>query len=369
MWAYWLLFLVPAGIAFSPIKGDKNVQYMMWVIVGLLGILLIGLRYQVGGDWTTYLGTLQDSQIGSVSEMRNLTAGYLYVLLNRLAIQMGLGISQGIYFINLICGAITMVGLIKYCQKQPMPWIALTVAVPYLICIVAMGYTRQAVALGFLLWGLSVLRIGSEGKFIGLIFLGTLFHLSLILTLPLVFFSGRKYYWWQYLLCGLFIFFGLFFLLSTTGLIDVYQIIIEYYITTTKGSFAGALIRVCMNVVPLFAAFFFWDKIKKISPDYTIIKWMAIAAFLTIPLLSFATTLVDRFALYLIPLQLALWPRLIAVQKTMLMRSTWASMILAYYGLVLFVWFNFAIHAPHWLPYRMFPFTSETIYPPLYPFY
>ena len=161
--------------------------------------------------------------------------------------------------------------------------------------------------------------------------------------------------------------FGLFFLLSSAGVLGTYQIIIEYYITTTKGSFAGALIRVCMNVVPLFAAFFFWDKIKKISPDYKIIKWMAIAAFLSIPLLSVTTTLVDRFALYLIPLQLALWPRLIAVQETMLMRSAWASMIFAYYGLVLFVWFNFAIHASFWLPYRMWPFTSETIYPPLYP--
>ena len=367
MWAYWLLFLVPAGIAFSPIKGDKNVQYMMWGIVGLLGILLIGLRYQVGGDWPTYLVLLQKSQIGSVIEMRSLTAGFLYYSLNRLAIQLGFGISQGIYFINLICGAITMVGLIKYCQKQPVPWMALTVAVPYLICIVAMGYTRQAAALGFLLWGLSILRPGSEGKFIGLIFLGTLFHISLIVTLPLVYLSGRKYYWWQFLLFGLFIFFGLYYVLSSLGVLDLYELIIDYYLYTTKGSFAGALIRVSMNVLPVFAAFFFWGRIKKISPDYKIIQWMAIAAFLSIPLLSVATTLVDRFALYLIPLQLALWPRLIAVQETMLMRSAWASMIFAYYGLVLFVWFNFAIHASFWLPYRMWPFTSETIYPPLYP--
>ena len=158
-------------------------------------------------------------------------------------------------------------------------------------------------------------------------------------------------------------------MLSATGVLGLYQLIIEYYITTTKGSFAGALTRASMNVLPVFVALFFWDRIKKISPDYKIIKWMAIAAFLSIPLLSVATTLVDRFALYLIPLQLALWPRLIAVQKTMLMRSVWASMIFAYYGLVLFVWLNFAIHAPHWLPYRMWPFTSETIYPPLYPFY
>ena len=111
---------------------------------------------------------------------------------------MCLGIEFGMYFVNLVCGLIVMVGLIKYCQKQPMPWVALTVAIPYMVCIVAMGYTRQAAALGFLLWGLSILRIGNERKFMGLLFLGTLFHLSLMVAWPLIFFSGKKYFWWQY---------------------------------------------------------------------------------------------------------------------------------------------------------------------------
>ncbi|GIT35007.1 MAG: hypothetical protein Ct9H300mP4_13260 [Gammaproteobacteria bacterium] len=72
---------------------------------------------------------------------------------------------------------------------------------------------------------------------------------------------------------------------------------------------------------------------------------MAIAALISIPMLSVSTTLVDRFAVYLIPLQIALWPRIISVQRTMLMRSTWASMITVYYSLVLFVFFNFGLHS------------------------
>jgi len=197
----------------------------------------------------------------------------------------------------------------------------------------------------------------------GLLFLGTLFHLSLMVAWPLIFFSGKKYFWWQYLLFGFFSVYGLYFLLSSLGIVELNQAILEYYLTTTRGSFAGAATRVFMNALPVFVSLFFWRRIKRISPDYTVIKCMAIAALLCILLVSVAPTLVDRIAVYLMPLQVALWPRLIAVQSTNIMRSVWALMIIIYYGLVLFVWFNYAVHAHLWLPYRMWPFTNEPLYP------
>ena len=174
-------FLVPAGIAFSPIKGDKNSNYMLWAIVGLLGILLIGLRYEVGGDWEPYLVYLDIAKGLDLSFNTLLRIGYAnataYTLLNWVAIQLGFGI-YGIYFVNTVCGVIFMVGLILYCRKQPIPCAALAVAMPYLVCAVGMGYTRQATALGFFLWGLSILRQGNELKYFALILLGCFFHLS-----------------------------------------------------------------------------------------------------------------------------------------------------------------------------------------------
>ena len=367
MWAYWLLFLVPAGIAFSPIKGDKNTNYMLWAIVGLLGILLIGLRYEVGGDWHPYLVYLDIAKGLDLSFNTLLRISYAnataYTLLNWVAIQLGFGI-YGIYFVNTVCGVMFMVGLILYCRKQPMPWVALAVAIPYLVCAVGMGYTRQATALGFFLWGLSILRQGNELKYFALILLGCFFHLSVIITLPLIMFTRIKIPWFYYPLLGFFLV-GVFSLFNTitTGsrtLIENYQIILEY--TATRYS-AGAEIRTYLNVTPVLMSLFFWNRIKMISPDYKIIKWMAIAAILAIPALSLGGTLIDRIGLYLIPLQVALWPRIIAVQSTVLLRTLWLSMVIVFYGLVLFVFFNFAVHASWWLPYKMFPFQSEPIYP------
>ena len=159
---------------------------------------------------------------------------------------------------------------------------------------------------------------------------------------------------------------GMYYLLSVLGFFGIYQDIMTFYLGTHS---AGGAVRAYMNVLPVFLSLFFWRRIKRISPDYTTIKWMAIAALLSIPLLSVSTTLIDRLALYLIPLQVALWPRLVAVQSTMFMRSVWASMVFVYYGLVLFVWLNFALNAHAWVPYRIWPFSSEAIYPILFPMY
>ena len=198
LWAYWLLFLVPVSLALNPIKLSKDIQNGLWIMVGVLFILLIGLRYNVGGDFDNYLTYLEIS----VAEVNTAARGFTgeseinfaavygnasgYQLVNAFAMSLGFWGLHGIYLVNTFCGAIFVIGLIKFCKKQPLPWVALTVAVPYMVCAVSMGYTRQATALGFLMWGLSLLRPGNEYKYAALIFLGSTFHLSVIVTLPLV---------------------------------------------------------------------------------------------------------------------------------------------------------------------------------------
>ena len=142
-------------------------------------------------------------------------------------------------------------------------------------------------------------------------------------------------------------------------MVEGMTIIWEY--TRTRQSAGGAL-RTYLNAVPVMVSLFYWNRIIMISTDFKIIKWMAIACVLAIPALTLSTTLVDRLGLYLMPVSVALWPRLVAVQRTSLERSMWASMISAFYGLVLFIFFHYGVHAHFWLPYRMWPFSSEPIY-------
>ena len=41
-----------------------------------------------------------------------------------------------------------------FVRRQPMPWLGLLVAIPYLVIVVGMGYSRQAIALGLFYWHL-----------------------------------------------------------------------------------------------------------------------------------------------------------------------------------------------------------------------
>ena len=159
MWAYWLLFLVPAGLALNPIKFSKDINHILWTTVGVLFILLIGLRYFVGTDFDNYLIYYHTS----ITEVQGIFTGETginfavsygnapgYMVLNALTQRLGIWGLHGIYVVNTFCATFFVIGLVKFCKKQPLPWVALTVAVPFMVTAVAMGYTRQATALGFL---------------------------------------------------------------------------------------------------------------------------------------------------------------------------------------------------------------------------
>ena len=102
----------------------------------------------------------------------------------------------GIWFVNTICGGIFSYGLIAFARSQPRPWLALAVAVPYLIVVVAMGYTRQAAAIGFAMLGFVRLGQGSFLKFAICITLAATFHKTATLLLPLAALSSTKSRLW-----------------------------------------------------------------------------------------------------------------------------------------------------------------------------
>jgi hypothetical protein len=379
MWAYWLLFLVPAGLALNPIKFSKNINHILWTTVGVLFILLIGLRYYVGTDFDNYLIYYEQSvtdlqEVFTGETGINFAVSYgnapAYMILNSLVLKLGIWGLHGIYVVNTFCATIFVIGLIKFCKKQPLPWVALTVAVPFMVTAVAMGYTRQATALGFLMWGFSLLRPGNEYKYVAMILLGSTFHFSVIATLPFVLVTRENipkiiYPIFVLIIAYMFYFLATLDIGAISGKRDaVENMAIVFQYTATRGS-PGGPIRTYMNVLPVLFAFFIWARIKMNSTDseFKLIKWIAIVTFMSLPLLLWSTTMVDRMGLYLMPIQLALWPRIIAVQKTQLLRSTWVSSVISFYSLVLYVFFHYANHSHYWLPYLMFPFTSEPIYP------
>ena len=88
--------------------------------------------------------------------------------------------------------------------------------------------------------------------------------------------------------------------------------------------------------------------------EHRIWRNFAFAAIgLFIMLLVFpSSTAVDRLALYVMPLQLAILPR---IPGTLLGSGFGKVIVVLFAFSVQFVWLNFASHAEAWLPYQFYP--------------
>jgi hypothetical protein len=344
MWTYWLMFLVPAWAVLMPGRLKPSQARVMWILVGVLFALMMGLRHEVGGDWFNYLPHFRETASrGFMEVMGRGDPGYYG--LNWLVAHAG----GDIYTVNLICAAIMMWGTVVFCRAQPNPWLALLAAVPYMLVVVGMGYTRQAVALGFALLGLAALGHGRTRTFVIWIAIGATFHKSAVLLLPIAALAASRNR------------------VMTAGLVGVSTVLL-YYLLLADASEAlwdnyveakyqsdGGLIRVLMNVVPAVLLILFRKHLAPNLQERKLWLWIAVFALACLPLVGFASTAVDRVALYLIPIQLFVFARVPRLARTVRVRTFLVLGVVGYYTAVLFVWLNFATHSQYWLPYQLMP--------------
>lgn len=351
------MFLIPAwaalneratrpGVGRTGMAPGAQLSGAWWSVIVAL-TLLIGWRHQVGGDWFNYLNNFQNAFYDSkfTSWWRD-DPGYR--LLEWLAIQAGLGI----YGVNLMAAAVFSLGLVWFCRSLPRPWLALAVAVPYLVIILGMGYSRQGAALACIMAGLVALGNGRVARFVLWAVVGATFHKSAVLLLPMAALAASRRRWvtaaWVAVVVA-----GSYVLL----LQDSVDSLTAGYLDAGYQS-EGALVRLLMNALP--AALLLWkrDRFAIALAQERLWLWFALAslAMLGLYFVSSSSTAVDRVALYLLPLQLMVFSYLPEVLgRGRGGRETWVRLVLLYYAAVEFVWLNFATHAFAWLPYRWLP--------------
>lgn len=353
MWPYWFLFVVPAWLALThlrPVASPGKRWGDWWCVVFVLLVLMIGLRHQVGGDWRTYAEAIQRASYDSL-QMALTQGDPAYSMLNWLAARMDLGP----YFVNTVCGALFSWGLVVFCRAQPRPWLALVVAVPYLVTVVAMGYTRQGTAIGLAMLGLVALSDRRLLRFVVFVALAATFHKSAVILMPLAVLAGTRQKLWTAFWVGLSS--VLFYMLLLQDSVDALTV---NYIGAQYES-SGAAIRVAMNAVP--AALFLWLRRRFVlaPADSTFWTWMSLGglAFVGLLVVSPSSTAVDRVALYWIPLQLFVLSRLPDVLGRRNGKNAfWVRAVVAYSAVVLFVWLFFAQTAFAWLPYQFYPWVA-----------
>lgn len=349
MWPYWLMFLIPAWATLTPGKLKPRQALVMWAVVGVIFALMMGLRHEVGGDWGVggagYLPMFQRTATMDFAEAVS-QGDPGYYALNWVVARVG----GSIYHVNLVCAAIMMWGTVRFCRAQPNPWLALVAAVPYMLVVVGMGYTRQAVALGFALLALTSLGKSQVRSFVIWAAIGATFHKSAVLLLPIAALAASRH---RFMTAGLVGMSTL--LLYYLLLADASEALWNNYVESNYQS-QGGLIRVVMNVVPAILLVMFRNRLAPDPQERKLWMWMAVFALACLPLVGLASTAVDRVALYLIPIQLFVFSRVPRLASTVRVRTPLVLGVVGYYAAVQFVWLNFAVHAWAWLPYQFMPF-------------
>lgn len=347
MLVYWLMFAFFAVGAMTEQPGGARRQRrnLLLRFGGILIAALIGFRFQVGADWRPYEYIFAYSENSSFADMPSIAdPGYFAV--NLFVHWVG----ADLWLVNLICGAIFAWGLIRFAELQERPWLAVTVAIPYLVIVVAMGYSRQAVAIGLVMAGLaSYLKHGSVLRFAGYVLVAASFHKTAVVALPLVAIANERGRVVNVLVTIAFTY-----LLYTYFLSAQVSRFVTNYIDTRYAA-EGAGIRVAMSVIPALLFFARSRRLGFSERERKVWRNLAVAAlaFLVLLFVLPSSAVVDRFALYAIPLQLVVLSRPRAFFAS---EGLGTAVVIAYAAAVQFTWLAYANHARFWVPYQFWPF-------------
>ena len=349
---YWVLFSIPAWLALSnsrPLFYGSRRWNDNWKLMFVVLVFMIGLRHEVGGDWYNYLGHIQIAAYQTLPETVT-SDDPAYGFLNWVAAKG----DWGSYLVNTVCALLFSWGLVVFCRRQPRAWLAMTVAIPYLVVVVAMGYTRQGAAIGLAMVGLVALADRKLLRFALFIALAAAFHKSAVILMPLAALASSKRKLFTVMWVGLFT--VVLYWLFLDKAVDTLQ---ENYLEAQYES-TGALIRVFMNAVPAALFLLYRTRFQWLSRDERQFwTWLSLIAlvFVVLLVISPSSTAVDRVALYMIPLQLFVLSRIPEVlgSRSGKGNDAWSLAVVGYSALVQFVWLFFASHAWAWLPYQFYP--------------
>jgi len=244
-------------------------------------------------------------------------------------------------------------GLIAFCRRMPRPLLALAISIPYLIIVVAMGYTRQSVSIAFLMLGIIWMIDGKTMKALIVLMIATLFHRSAAILVPLLLVAPNKNRIFQFAFVGL-------------ASLAVYESFLSADIDSLYNNYIGsryasdgALPRVLMNILPavitiIYRKKFHWKQEERLI--WLILSWVAVASGIWL-IFSPSSTAVDRVALYLIPLQLYFYSKLPDIIGGTQFARVWMLIIIIFYAVIQFVWLNYANFSHLWIPYRFMPLT------------
>ncbi|RKG48345.1 EpsG family protein [Acinetobacter cumulans] len=323
-------------------------------IIPLLFLFLLflytGLRFEVGGDWDSYLYKYDKyNYINNFSDFISISEPG-YGLINLLSIYFNV---DGIYFVNSCCALIFYLNFYFFNKRFKNILFPLFVCFTYTIIVVTTGYTRQSVAMGFILLAISGVLDQNKIKFFLGVFLAVLFHNTAFLFLifsPFLFknlkINNNDFLFYLYSVFSIsFILVLLYF--ATLGELN------SYTETDGKMSSGGVYMRLLMHVIPILYYIYYRPYFLSNFPlfyrffDYNLI-FIVVMFFLA----SFLSTLVDRLNLYFFYFDILVL-LFVYIKSTLEKKILCWVLVFVSNSVVLILWLNFGKWtALKWIPYQ-----------------
>ncbi|MBV9528573.1 EpsG family protein [Sphingomonas sp.] len=339
-WAVFALFALAAAVE-KPWSEGTRTRPLAFLATGIFLTLFIGLRYWVGGDWIEYQAWFD---MAAYTPLAN-TLGEqdpAYQFLNWFGQRMGVGI----WFVNLVCAVVFTWGLLRLARTQPRPWMVMLLSVPYLITVVAMGYTRQAVSIGLAMAAMADVINGARViRAIGYIAVATFFHKTALVVLPLLALATGESVLWTLATVPLAVY-GLF----QTFLAPSLDHLVAGYLDTQYAS-SGAAVRVSLVMLGAIIFQLYRGSLGFTDRESILMRNLSLGAYACLALLFIlpSSTVVDRLGLYLIPLELLVLAR---VPSNLVSEGIGKACVMALAFAVLFVWLTQGSFSGAWIPYR-----------------
>ena len=348
MTTYWLFFIITSiSTLFNKLHFFKSIYFKLFFY--LLLLIYIGLRFEIGGDWNNYLENYKNINLGYIISY-NFRGDIGYNIFEYLSKKLNLGI----YGVNVFCGLVFLLSIHLICSLYKEYWLIFLILLPYLIFIVSTGYTRQSVAIAFSIIGIYFLFLEKKTYYpktlyyLFFVFLGTLFHKSAVImfifVIPLINI---------YLIFIIFVFFILSFGYLYNFIEYELDRVIKQYLYVSYFS-KGIILRFII-LIPTILIYVASLRFISYSKNEIVVfnTYLFLVIALSVISLFYPLALIDRFALYLLPISALIYAKFANVfEENFIDYLIYKNAIILFLFTQLFIWLNYSVHKSHWVPYK-----------------
>lgn len=355
IYVYSYFFIIIFSIYFHNNK-NNILEKVLWLNFTIYLVFLIGFRHKIGGDWWVY-----EQNYNLIDKKKSFLE-----IVNKYKFKSELGfliislivkkINLSFHYVNFILSIIFFINLSIFINKFKNKFLCLLICFPIIILIFHAGFIRQSIAFSFFLLSLNSFLKKRNISFILYIFLGFVFHSSIIIFLFLLLFIDRKLNIAKIFLT-LFLLTLIFFLFFENFL-NLYSIYINQSDNYMLFEYPkGAIYRIGLNLVAAIFFILFYNFLNFNEQELKLYGILSLLVFISFPFLYFFPIVIDRYNFYLNVLQIVIFVRFIEkLDSNKLLTYISFIMLIVIYYTIFFTWSSFGTHSRFWENYNNYLF-------------